>query len=223
MRLPALLITTLLAVSLITGCGNPFAPEKEPIEGSLNEPAPAATTPEQLMDNLARAMRDRDKELYETLLDQGFWFTETECTGDLILANGFEQELEFLGGSRDGSDPGIFDIFREFEYDFQLIRRNIELGPDFPEAFEGDPDGHPNEDWQIFRGRVTMLMLDQNGDGFRVDQIMTYKLRLSEDGLWKIARWIDDPLSGDCGGGDDAGKLLAHTVSWSTLKQKISP
>ena len=40
-----------------------------------------------------------------------------------------------------------------------------------------------------------MLLLDENGDGYRVDQIMTYKLRLNEEGLWKIIRWIDDPLS----------------------------
>ncbi len=223
MRLPLLFITALFAVSLIAGCSNPFAPPRQPGDSGNNEPAPAAATPEQLMDNLARAMRDRDKDLYETVLDQGFWFTETECTGDLILANGFEQELEFLGGSRDGSRLGIFDIFREFEFDFQLIRRSIELGPDYPNAFEDDPDGHPDEDWQVFRGRVTMLMLDQNGDGFRVDQIMTYKLRLAEDGLWKIVRWINDPLSGECGGGDDAGKALVHTASWSTLKQQISP
>ena len=66
------------------------------------------------MDNLARAMRDRDKDLYETLLDKKYWFTETDCLGALVLANGFEEELEIMGGSRDGSQAGIFDIFRTF-------------------------------------------------------------------------------------------------------------
>ena len=131
-----------------------------------------------------------------------------------VYANGFEQEIEFLGGSRDGSREGIFDIFREFEYDFQLIQEYIEIGADYPEAFEGDPDGHPEEDWQVFRGRVQMLMLDENGDGFRVDQIMTYKLRLADNGLWKIVRWIDDPLSGDCG----AGKPTTNRSNWSNVK-----
>ncbi len=213
MRFTSLSAIALIALAFLS-CSNPFAPETEPGETVVKGPAPDATTPEILMDNLRRAMRDRDKDLYESVLDPSFWFTETDCTGDLVLANGFEQEIEFLGGSRDGSGEGIFDIFREFEYDFQLIQEYIELGPDYPEAFEGDPDGHPEEDWQVFRGRVQMLMLDENGDGFRVDQIMTYKLRLADNGLWKIVRWIDDPLSGDCG----AGKLITKRRNWSYAK-----
>ena len=213
----------LVALSACSG-GNPFAPEKHTPEGGVDlPPAPDATSPEQAMDNLGRAMRDRDKDLYETLLDQDFWFTETDCLGDLVLANGFEEELEIMGGSRDGSQPGIFDIFRTFEFDFELIRRSQEIGPEFPEAFEGDPDGHPDEDWEVFRGRVEMLLLDENGDGFRVDQIMTYKLRLDEEGLWKIIRWIDDPLSGDCGGDlGEAGKRLARVLNWTAIKQRAA-
>lgn len=205
--------------------GNPFAPETkspDPDEiGPETGPAPAATTPEQLMDNLTRAMRTRDEELYETLLDKDFLFTEANCLLEVIYDNGLEEELEIMSGSRDGSQPGIFDIFLNFSYDFDLIRRSQELGSDYPESYPGDPDGHPDEDWQVFRGRVQMLMLDENGDGFRVDQIMTYKLRRDpEDELWKIVRWIDDPLAGDCGG---AGKPLANAVSWAVLKQHIAP
>jgi hypothetical protein len=65
-----------------------------------------------------------------------------------------------------------------------------------------------------------MLLLDENGDGFRVDQVMTYKLRLDEEGLWKIIRWIDDPLSGECG---DAGKRPANAFSWTALKKQSAP
>lgn len=223
MKLFTILCTCLLLVAL-GACGNPFAPEKHTPEGSVDlPPAPDATSPEQAMDNLGRAMRDRDKDLYETLLDQDFWFTETDCLGDLVLANGFEEELEIMGGSRDGSQSGIFDIFRTFEFDFELIRRSQEIGNEFPEAFEGDPDGHPDEDWQVFRGRVEMLLLDENGDGYRVDQIMTYKLRLNEEGLWKIIRWIDDPLSGDCGGDlGEAGKRLVYDLNWTAIKQQTA-
>ena len=118
------------------------------------------------------------------------------------------------------SRAGIFDIFRTFEYDFELIRRSQELGPEFPKRDENDPDGHPDEDWEVFRGRVEMLLLDENGDGFRVDQIMTYKLRLDADGLWKIIRWIDDPLSGDCGG---SSKRTAGAYPWAAVKQLPAP
>ena len=35
-------------------------------------------------------------------------------------------------------------------------------------------------------------------------------------GLWKIIRWVDDPLSGDCG----AAKPIVGLSSWTTVKQQ---
>ena len=179
-----------------------------------NNSAVSASTPERLMDNLILAMGNRDKELYETVLDQNFWFTETDCQGELVFFNGNEEELEIITGSRDGTRAGIFDVFRTFEFEFELSERSTELGSDYPDAFEGDPDGHPDEDWEVFRGRVEMLMIDENGDGFRVSQIMNFKLRQDGEGVWRMVRWVDDPLSGDCG----AGKILAEATSWGRIK-----
>ena len=178
------------------------------------------------MDNIERAFNERDKDLYETLLDERFWFTEDDCNGNLLYANGREEELEIMG-TRDGSSRGIFDVFRDVNWEFQPIERKTELGRDHPMAFEGDPDGHPDEDWEVFRGRVEMLLLKTDDDGFRVDQAMNFKLRKNEDGIWRIVRWIDDPLSGDNCGGDEpeeeesakAGPSLAPSLSWSAIKQ----
>jgi hypothetical protein len=207
-------LAVLACLLAAAACTNPFAPKKQ-TGGHDKDPAPAATTPEQLIDNLHRAMRDRDKDLYETLLDGDFWFTETDCQGNLVFANGREEELEIMGGSRDGSQDGIFDIYRTFEFEFSLLSRTVELGEEYPEAYPGDPDGHPDEDWTVFRGQVAMQILDENGDGYRVDQTMTYKLRLTEAGLWTMIRWVDDPLSGEC----EAGKRPAPQRTWSSLKQ----
>ena len=104
-------------------------------------------------------------------------------------------------GARDGSE-GILDIFDTFDFNFAIAAngRTTELARDYPEAFPGDPDGHPGEDWEVFRGRTDMLMTDDNGDGFRVNQVMTYKLRRDREGFWRMIRWSDDPLSGNCGG-----------------------
>ncbi len=226
MRRLATRIALLASLPLLSACGNPFAPEKhKPDDEVVRQPAPPATTPEQLMDNLARAMRDRDIDLYETLIDEDFWFTETDCTGDIVFANGREEELELMGGSRDGSRPGIFDIFRTFEYEFTPIRRYTELGPEFPEAFEGDPDGHPDEDWEVFRGRVFMLLLEAADEGFRVEQEMSFKLHQKDDGLWTIIRWVNDPLAGGCGDidveTDSAEKAsTARPTSWAALKHR---
>ena len=180
------------------------------------DPPPPATSPEQLMENLALAMNGRDGALYETLLDGNFWFTESNCVGELVFANGREEELEILAGTRDGSHKGIFDVFPTFEFEFGLLERSLELGRDYPEAFEGDPDGHPDEDWEAFRGRVEILLLISDDEGFRVDQIMTFKLREGDDGIWRLVRWIDDPLGGDCG----AGKIL-EVDTWGRIKVRF--
>lgn len=223
MTVKSLFLLTVCGLLALNACSNPFAPKKQPpsvIEPPA-PPAPPATTPEQLMDNLDRAMSTRDKDLYETLFDKDFLFTEPDCLGEVVYFNNLEEELEMMGGSRDGSKLGIFEAFRDFDFDFELTRRFQELGSEHPESFPGDPDGHPDEDWEVFYGRVQMLMLDENGNGFRVDQFMTYKLRLDpEDNLWKIVRWENDALAGDCGG---AGKHLANVFSWAALKQQVAP
>ena len=181
-------------------------------------PPLAATIPERLFDILVRAFRTQDEDRYESLIDRDYWFTETNCLGDTLFENDFEEELKIMGGSRDGHTGGIFDIFRDLSYDLYLLPRSQELGSEFLGKFDDDPDGHPDEDWEVFRGRVQMLMLDENGDGFRVDQVMTYKLRLDEDGLWKIIRWIADPL-GDCG---TSGKIaVGESSSWGQIKAYI--
>ncbi len=209
-----------LLTLLAAGCSNPFAPKKRQGQDPQQVPAPPATTPEILLDNLSRAMNDRDKELYETVIDPNFWFTETNCLGEIVFENDREFELAIMGGSRDGSKPGLFTTFRTFEYEFSLISRSIELGRDYPKAFEGDPDGHPDEDWVVFRGRTHMLIIDENNDGFRVDQVMNFKLRQGSDGLWRIIRWVDDPLSGGTECGSEAqGKLVAEgRASWAEAK-----
>jgi len=167
-----------------------------------------------VLDNLQRAFNEGDEVLYESIIDDRFWFTETDCQGELILANGKEDELDLMFGARDGSRPGVFDIYRQIEWTFTQSRRDTELGRDYPAAYEGDPDGHPDEDWEVFRSRVEILLLEAEDEGFRVDQVMNFKMRRSEDDLWRIVRWVDDPLSGDCG----EAKAAAEATSWGRIK-----
>jgi hypothetical protein len=187
-----------LSLLLLGTRANPFAPERHIPADPPQVSGEKATLPETLFDNLHLAMRGRDRDLYESLIDEEFWFTEFDCQGDLVLANDREEELQILG-NREGTSQGVFDVFRQFDFDFSLIRRSQELGSEHPFAFEGDPDGHPHEAWEIYRGRVQMQMLDDLGDGYRVDQVMTFKLRQGDEGVWKIIRWDDDPIAGDCG------------------------
>ena len=203
---------TVVAVVVVAVCS---CERSTPVEVRRDD-----STPEQLMDKLAQAMRDRDKALYETLLDEDFWFSETDCLGNTVFENDLETELTIIVGSRDESSKGLFDIFIEFHYDFELIRRSRELGSEFPETYEGDPDGHPDEDWEVLHGLVRMGMLENNREGYRVDQFMTFKLRQDEKGNWRMVRWIDDPLNGPCGG---AGKILVEEDTWGRIKNTIFP
>ncbi len=97
------------ASAMLSACSNPFAPSTTRPPGGDPPQAQKATTPEIAMDNLARAFNERDKELYETVLDPDFWFTETDCRGELVLANGFEEELEIMG-TREGGSHGIHGL-----------------------------------------------------------------------------------------------------------------
>lgn len=207
-----------LAGLLLAGCSNPFAPKTtNPGPGEELPPPSEATTAQVVMTNLQRSFNERDKDLYESLLDDDFWFTEADCAGNLILANGKEEELEIMG-TRDGSTRGIFDIFRTIEWTFEQSQRYTELGRDFPEAFEDDPDGHPDEDWEVFRGRVEILLLEAADEGFRVSQVMNFKMRRGADDLWRITRWVDDPLAGDCG---ETSRPVATGEAWSLVKQAV--
>ena len=211
-------ITFSAAVLIWAGCGgNPFAPEtpRPPDDSELPPPAEASTAAV-VMTNLQRAFNEGDEVLYESIIDDRFWFTETDCQGELILANGKEDELDLMFGARDGSRPGIFDIYRQIEWTFTQSRRSTEQGRDYPKAYDSDPDGHPDEDWEVFRGRVEILLLEAEDEGFRVDQVMNFKMRQGADSLWRIVRWIDDPLAGDCG--DGSGKP-AGPIPWSAVKR----
>ena len=45
---------------------------------------------------------------------------------------------------------------------------------------------------------------------------MNFKMRQGADDLWRIVRWIDDPLAGDCG--DSAAKPVGG-LTWSDVKR----
>ena len=162
-----------------------------------SSPPAQASTPKIATDNLQRAFNERDKDLYETLLDSRFWFSETDCLGDFIFVNGLEEELEIVGGSRDGSIPGIYGAFRTIEWDFQLGRRLTELGCSIRIGSKGIRTAIPTRTGRLMRGDVDMILLQSSDEGFRISQTMTFKLRLGEDGLWRMARWEDDPIGGD--------------------------
>ena len=172
-------------------CWNPFAPNPSGPSGGIPDPP---TTPEKLMVRLDYAMNERDWEEYAALLDGDYWFSEPNDVDSLKCEWG--RDVDVWGQEEPHHVTGVKAIFEGvqfFDFQFEETRRTVELGEEHPG--EGH-DAHPDEDWQVFYGPVTMFMLKHNGvDGFRVDQNMTFKLRKNpETKLWYIIRWIDDPL-----------------------------
>jgi len=147
-------------------------------------PTPA-TSPELLMENLRYAFKNRDAATVEDLLDSAFVFSEIDSNGAETTTFNLEQELGFIRGGGTEQRPGIFSIFHQVEYDFALIRR-----------WEETVEQPTEEKWDVFRGRVRILLLDASNDGFRVDQVMVFKLRQTSVGKWKIIRWISESIEG---------------------------
>ena len=183
-----LLVVIALALAACSKDDNPLEPANST---EKVEAAPPATTPEQLIHNLAQAIRNRDKVLYGTLLDEDFRFVEFGQY-ETRFENDRETELDII--------EGLFDVFRHHAaFDFTLKHRDQELGSEYPAAFPGDPNGHPDEDWEVLRGRVQMALLRSVDEGYRIDQDMTYKLRRNpKDERWKIVRWENGALTGSC-------------------------
>ena len=206
-------VCAVLVFTLMIGCGNPFSPPTTKPPGNNGNggngsgngggtgggngggnggPIPDATQAEILLENLDFAMDNRDIEVYEDLLDERYWFTERSETDTLDIAWGKDRDVTII--------TKIFKEFTTFDFDFTQAggtrgRFTEPKGTVLP-AFEGDPDAHEDEDWEVFFGPVNMLMVDETGEnGFRVNQNMTFKLRQNEEGLWKIVRWDDDPLT----------------------------
>ena len=74
---------------------------------------------------------------------------------------------------------------------------------------------------------MELQLLEERDLGFRVEQNMNFKLRKGGDSLWRMARWIDDALVGDCGGGvsGEIGKVVfpatpVRPAAWSQVKQR---
>ena len=61
-----------------------------------------------------------------------------------------------------------------------------------------------------------ILLLKEADEGHRVDQVMTLKMRKGDDDLWRIVRWLDDPLSTDCS--EDESAKPAGGPAWSSVK-----
>lgn len=172
---------TLAMLSLVIGlasCDKPTPP-------CINcDPLPSPST---FPDNLLYALQERDGEYYGTLLDPDFQFTESDCQGTTVYAYDKAEEIKIMG-AREHLNPGLLDFYRSIQWSCDVLERSSES----PNA------EHPDEEWEVLLLRSKFLLLRSPDEGYHGEQLMTFKLREGEDSLWRIVRWIDDPLFGSC-------------------------
>ena len=196
-----------------------------------------ASTINLLMRNLMWAIRDRDTARYASLLADDFWFIEWDCSDSVFFENRREAELLLIGGSPYSSYGGIFDAFGDIQayylqiFDHGFTRRQGRYDYQVPHV---PPDG---EQWLWVYARFKVNLLNHlTSDGnatfrnYYVDQLTRIYMREDEDGLWRIVRWLADPIQRD----EDCvsvGKSMVETpmesdeteISWAEAKRYLIP
>jgi len=183
--LPAVLFTLLL-----TSCNNPFRPKLFDISDAeiLNR------TPTELLQNLERAYKEKNINIYKALLHKDFRFeliaSEVNQIGIDVNGDGFrdswwgyEQEVEytdhmFNNGSTDGLYPPPDDI-------------NLRLQIPSQDQWQNDPEvGH--EDWIVIPCSFDLILsYTATNSSFNASGISRFYLRPVGD-RWFIAIWRDE-------------------------------
>jgi Zn-dependent protease with chaperone function len=173
--------------------------------GSPLAPGSVSGGPLLVLAHLEQALEGRDLERYVSLLDRDFLFIEADCSGTPLFYTRRRDEVRMLGGQE-----GVFKRADAVGFDFELERFYREKGRDFPKAYAGDPDGHPQEDWQVLSGQASWVVKTVSGQQHSWRQDVTLKLRQVEQD-WRIVRWGDAPLG--CGASDEIA-LVSRPAKW---------
>lgn len=175
---------------LLSSCHNPFRPKLYDISDTsiLNR------TPTELLQNLERAYREKNINIYKALLHQDFRFEliasevsqiGVDVNGDGLRDSwwGYDQEVEYTNnmfnqGSSDGQYPPPDEI-------------NLRLQIPTEDLWQNDPEiGH--EDWIVIPCSFDlMLSYKATNSSFNASGIARFYLRPSGN-RWYIAIWRDE-------------------------------
>ncbi len=183
-------LTLLAALFILSSCSNPFRPKLRHKEDSVVD----NSTPSKVLENLELAYRQKNLELYKTLLAPDFRFelisTEIDLIGIDVNNDGIkdswwelEQELEyttnlFSVGSSDGTYPPP-----------DQIDLRLHIPPQ--ELWETDPQvGH--ETWVVIPcGFDLQLQFNTISSSLTASGIARFYLR-PERNRWYIVVWRDE-------------------------------
>jgi len=182
------LIILLTLALLIVSCSNPFHPEMKDDKPFSNR------TPIELLENLELAYKQKNLELYKSLLAPDFRFElissevsqiGIDVNGDGIKDAwwGYDQEVEFTSNLfLNGSSDGVFPPPDQIDLRFQIPPN---------ETWDQDPqDGH--EDWVIIACSFDLqLIYHQLNSTITANGTARFYLK-PVGNRWYIAIWRDE-------------------------------
>ncbi|MDD2332080.1 MAG: hypothetical protein PHI68_05455 [Candidatus Cloacimonetes bacterium] len=185
---PSKLILLWMLLLLVWGCTNPFHPKMR------NLPSYSNRTPGEVLNNLVLAYKQKNIELYKTLLAEDFRFElissevsqiGTDMNGDGINDDwwGYDQEVEYTTNLfQYGSSDGIYPPPDEID---------LKLSIPGAEYWEIDPQ-QGNEDWVVIPCSFTLtLTYNQLGSSLTATGTARFYLKPVGD-RWYIAVWRDE-------------------------------
>lgn len=180
----------LLPLLLMVGCNNPFRP---PLRDNSNH-AILNRSPEEVLQNLERAYKEKNINIFKSLLHPDFRFellsSEVNQIGVDIDGDGFkdswwgyDQEIEFTSNMfYYGSSDGLYPVA-------DMIDLRLQIPPQA--NWQTDPEvGHEN--WIIIPCSFDLILsYNSMNTSYVANGVARFYLR-KDDGRWSIAIWRDE-------------------------------
>ncbi len=190
MRITKLLLIPILFSLLISSCVNPFSPKLYDISDADIQ----NRTPTELLQNLERAYKEKNLNIYKLLLHPEFRFeliaSEVSQIGIDVNEDGFrdswwgyDQEVELTDHMfRIGSSDGVYPPPDEINLRLQIPTQDL---------WQNDPElGH--EDWIVIPCNFDLLLsYTATNSSFNANGVARFYVRPVGD-RWFIAIWRDE-------------------------------
>ena len=174
------------------GCGG----EERIVDPALRvpfEPKPAGV-PETVIDNVLYSLSNRDVDWFEDQLDAGYLYFYVDQEGNVQVTYTSSCEVEILGDAEGNLDSGLFAQYPVI--DVELVLEGRYEGPsvtDMYSDFLGSGAGS-YQDMVAFRGLMNFGLAERDSSNVALVQRSTLIVRKTTEDIWKLLRWVDEPV-----------------------------
>jgi len=169
------LLLRLLCILLLVSCAH-----QPSNQGKLPGSSPPIDAAQALKNRLPHAISEKDINAYKQLLDRDFRYIDIDTLGHPFVVADFENEIKIM--------EDLF-AFSTVDFTLDILDHSQQLASEDILADEKGTITHTDEKWQVYRTRTQLSYQTATGDTFKLNPVMMiYKLRIAEDGTWKIIR-----------------------------------